>query len=207
MKGGVERCGQAPWENELLGLPVLSLCVLPDCFSDPNLLRRTGRSPHPPVTDRMVTWETSGEKNLTPNSHFKGRFLPPWPGENKFLCKISCIKKQRHHFADKGPHSQSYSFSSSQVWMWELDHKEGWAPKNWCFQIVVLEKTLESPSDSKEARPVNPKGNETWILTGRTDGWSWNFNTLATWCKKLIHWKRSWCWEKFMGGGDMGQWW
>ena len=78
------------------------------------------------------------------------------------------IKKQRHHFVDKGPYTQSYSFSSSHVQMWELDHKEGWTPRNWCFQTVVLEKILESPLDSKEIKPVNPKGNKPWILTGRT---------------------------------------
>ena len=66
-------------------------------------------------------------------------------------------------------HRQSYGFSSSQVWMWELDHKEGWVLKNWCFQIVVLEKTLESPLDWKELKPVNPKGNQPWLFTGRTD--------------------------------------
>ena len=79
------------------------------------------------------------------------------------------IKKQRHHFADKGSYTQSYDFSSSHVWMWELDHKEGWALKNWFFQTVVLEKTLESPLDCKEIKPVNPKGNQPWIFTGRTD--------------------------------------
>ena len=70
-----------------------------------------------------------------------------------------CINKQRHHLADKGPSSQSYGFSSSRVWMWELDHKEDWALKNWCFQSVVLEKTSGSPLDSKEIKPVNPKEN------------------------------------------------
>ena len=80
-----------------------------------------------------------------------------------------CIKKQRHHFADKGPYSQSYGFSSNHVRMLELNHNEGWMPKNWCFQIVVLEKTLESPLDSKEIRPVCPKGNQPWIFTERTD--------------------------------------
>ena len=79
------------------------------------------------------------------------------------------IKKQRHHFADKGPSSQSYGFSSSHVWMWELDHKESWALRNWCFQIVVLKKTLESPSVCKEINPVNPKENQPWIFIGRTD--------------------------------------
>ena len=69
------------------------------------------------------------------------------------------IKKQKHYFANKGPSSQSYGFSNSHVWMWELDHEEGWAPKNWSFQIVVLDKTLESPLDFKEVKPVNPKGN------------------------------------------------
>ena len=77
------------------------------------------------------------------------------------------IKKQRHHFADKGPYSQSYGFSSSHVQMW--DHKEGWALKNWCFWVVVLEKTLESPLDIKGIKLVNPKGNQPWIFTGRTD--------------------------------------
>ena len=79
------------------------------------------------------------------------------------------IKKQRHYFADKGPSSQSYGFSSSHVWMWELDYKENWVPKNWCFWTVVLEKTLESPLDCKEIKPVNPKGNWSWIFIVRTD--------------------------------------
>ena len=79
------------------------------------------------------------------------------------------IKKQRHHFADKGPSSQSYGFFSSHVWMWQLHHKESWAPKNRCFWTVVLEKTLESPLDCKEIKPVNPKGNQSWIFIGRTD--------------------------------------
>ena len=79
------------------------------------------------------------------------------------------IKKQSYHFASKSPSSQSYGFSSSHVQMWDLDHKEVWAPKNWCFWIVVLEKTLESPLDSKEIKPVNPKGNQSWIFIGRTE--------------------------------------
>ena len=76
---------------------------------------------------------------------------------------------QRHYFANKSPSSQSYSFSSSHVWMWELDYIESWAPENWCFWIVVLEKTLESPLDCKEIQPVNPKRNQSWIFIGRTD--------------------------------------
>ena len=78
-------------------------------------------------------------------------------------------KKQRHYFANKGPISQGYGFSSSHVWMWELDYKESWVLKNWCFWTVVLEKTLESPLDCKEIQPVHPKGNQSWIFIGRTD--------------------------------------
>ena len=79
------------------------------------------------------------------------------------------IKKQKHYFANKGSSSQSYGFSSSHVWMWELEYKESWAPKNWCFWTVVLEKTLESPLDCKEIQSVHPKGVQSWIFIGRTD--------------------------------------
>ena len=78
------------------------------------------------------------------------------------------IKKQRYYFANKGPSSWSYGFFSSHVWIWELDHKEGWVPKNWCFWTVVLEKTLESPLDRKEIKSVHPKGDHSWIFNGRT---------------------------------------
>ena len=77
--------------------------------------------------------------------------------------------RQRHHFANKNPYSQSYNFSSSHVWMWVLNHKEGRMPKNWCFQTMLLEKILENPLVSKELKPVNPKGNQSWIVIGRTD--------------------------------------
>ena len=79
------------------------------------------------------------------------------------------IKKQRHYFANKGPPCQSCDLSSSHVWMWELDYKESWAPNNWCFWTVVLEKTLESPLDCKEIQPVHPKGDQSWVFIGRTD--------------------------------------
>ena len=79
-----------------------------------------------------------------------------------------CIKKQTQYFVNKGQSSQNYGFSCSHIQMWELDHKESWALKNWCFQTVVLEKTLESSLDCK-IKPVNPKGNQPWIFTGRTD--------------------------------------
>ena len=79
------------------------------------------------------------------------------------------IKKQRRYFTNKDLSSQTYGFSSSHVWMWELDYKKGCTPKNWCFWIVVLEKTLESPLDCKEIQPVHPKGDQSWISTARTD--------------------------------------
>ena len=79
------------------------------------------------------------------------------------------LKKQRHHSTDEGLYSQSYGFPSSHVCMWQLDRKAGWVLKNWCFLTVVLEKTLESPLDCKEIKHVNPKGNQSWIFSGRTD--------------------------------------
>ena len=79
------------------------------------------------------------------------------------------IKKQRHYFVNKGLSSQGYGFSSSRVWMWELDYKESWAMKHWCLWTVVLEKTLESPLDYKEIQPVHPKGDQSWVFIGRTD--------------------------------------
>ena len=85
------------------------------------------------------------------------------------MTNLDSILKSRHYFATKGPSSQGYGFSSSCVWMWELDYKESWAPKNWCFWTVVLEKILESPLDCKEIQPVYPKGNQSWIFIGRTD--------------------------------------
>ena len=106
---------------------------------------------------------------------------------------------QRHYFANKDPSSQGYGFSSSHVWMWELDCKESWAPKNWCFWTVVLGKTLESPLDCKEIQPVHPKGEQSWVFIGQNPMdrcWSWNFNTLATWCKEMTHLKRPWCWKR-----------
>ena len=91
--------------------------------------------------------------------------LAPWkksydhPGQH--------IKKQRHYFANKCHSSQNYGFSSSHVWMWELDYKESWVLKNWCLWTVVLEKSLESPLGFKEIQPANPKGNQSWIFIGR----------------------------------------
>ena len=111
------------------------------------------------------------------------------------------------YFTNKGSSSQSYGFSSSHVWMWELDYKESWVPKNWCFRTVVLEKTPESPLDCKEIKPVNPKENQSWIFNWKDWCWSWNSNTLATWCEELTHWKRPWCWVRLkVGEGDDRGW-
>ena len=93
--------------------------------------------------------------------------LTPW--KESYDQPRQHVKKQRHYFANKGPSSQGYGFSSSHVWMWELDYKESWTLKKWCFQTVVLEKTLESPLDCKEIQPVHPKGNQSWIFIWRTD--------------------------------------
>ena len=93
--------------------------------------------------------------------------LAPW--------KKSCdqprqhIKRQKHYFTNKSPSSQSHGFSNGHVWMWDLDYKESWAPKNWCFWTMVLEKTLKSPLDCKEIQPVHPEGDQSWIFIGRTD--------------------------------------
>ena len=93
--------------------------------------------------------------------------LTPW--KESYDQPRQHIKKQRHYFANNSPSSQGYGFSCSHVWMWELDYQESWAPKNWCFWTVMLEKTLESPLDCKEIQPVHPKGNQSWIFIGRTD--------------------------------------
>ena len=118
--------------------------------------------------------------------------LAPW--KKSYDQPRQHIKKQRHYFANKGPSIQSCGFSSSHVCMWDLEYKEGWALKNWCFQAVVLEKSLESPLACKEIKQINPKGNQSWIFIGRADG-SWTSNTLAT------DWKRPWCWERLRNRG------
>ena len=87
----------------------------------------------------------------------------------KTMTNLVNILKSRYYFANKSLSSQSYGFSRSHVWMWELDYKENWVPKNWCFWTVVLEKTLESSLDCKDIQPVHPKGNQSWIFIGRTD--------------------------------------
>ena len=121
------------------------------------------------------------------------------------------VKKQRHYFANKGPSSQGYSFSSGHVWMWELDYKVSWAPKNWCFWTVVLEKTLESLLDCKEIQSVHPKGNQSWIFIGRTDV---EDETSTLWPPVVKNWLigkdpdagKDWRQEKGMKEGEMVGW-
>ena len=94
---------------------------------------------------------------------------PSWHGsELHSVTQALSLWQSCNRFADKGPYSQSYGFSSGHVQMWELCHKEDWVPKNWCFRNVVLEKMVESPLDCKEIKPVDPKGNQPWIFTERT---------------------------------------
>ena len=88
--------------------------------------------------------------------------------------------------------------------MWELDHKEGWRPKNWCFQTVVLEKTLESPLDRKEIKSVNSKGNQPWMFTGRTDAEAETSNTFGHLMQRTDSLEKTWCWERLKAGGEGG---
>ena len=129
--------------------------------------------------------------------------LAPW--KKSYDKPRQHIKKQRHYFVNKGPSSQGYGFSSGHVWMWELEYKESWVPKNWCFWTVVLKKTLESPLDYKEIQAVHPKGNQSWLFIGRTDA---EAEALTTWCKEPTYWKRLWWWErlKVVGEGDDRGW-
>ena len=139
-------------------------------------------------------------------SHEIKKTLAPW--KKSYDQPKQHIKKQRHYFAHKGLFSHSNGFSSSHVWMWELDHKEGWALKNWCFWTVVLEKILESPftarrSNQSVLKEISPK----YSLEGLMLKLKLKLNTLATWCKELTHWKRLWCWERLKAeeGDDRGQ--
>ena len=114
---------------------------------------------------------------------------------------------QRHHFADKGPYSQSYGLPSSNVQIWELDHKEGWVPKNWYLWIVVLKKTLESPVDWMEIKLVNPKGNQPCVFIERTGA---EAEAPILWPPDVKSWslKRPWCWERLKVGGEGDdRWW
>ena len=113
----------------------------------------------------------------------------------------SLLKSRDIPLPTKGLSSQNYGFSTSHVWMWELDYKESWVLKNWCFWAVVLEKTLESPLDCKEIQPVHPKGNQSWIFTGRTDAEAETLILSPPDEKNWLIWKdpdagKDWRWEE-----------
>ena len=109
-----------------------------------------------------------------------------------------CVEKQRHHSADKRPYSQGYDIPSGHIHLWELNHKEGRKPKDWCLQTVVLQKTPESPLDSKEIKSVRKS-----TLNTHWKGWCWRWNTgiLVTLCEQPTHWKSPWCWERLRAEG------
>ena len=129
----------------------------------------------------ITSWEIDGETvEIVSDFTFGGskitadgdcsheiKTLTPW--KESYDQPRQHIKKQRYYFANKGPSSQSYGFSSGHVWMWVLDYQESRVPKNWCFWTAVLEKTLESPLDCKEIKPVHPKGDQSWVFIGKTD--------------------------------------
>ena len=120
--------------------------------------------------------------------------------EEKLWNTIQHTKKQRHYITSRCLYSQSYGLARNREWMWEVDHKESWAPKNWCFWIVVLKKTPESSLDGKEIQSVHPKGNQSGICIGRTDNEADG--------EQLTHWKRPWCWKRLKAGreGDNRGW-
>ena len=176
------------WKKSEVTQSCLTLCDPMDC-SQP------GSSVHGIFQARVLQWVAI--------SFFRGSSQP----RNQTQVSLPVdrrsrqhVKKQRLHFVDKGLYSQSCSFSRSHVWMWQLDYKEGWVP-NWCFRNVVLKKTLESSLDSKEIKPVNPKGNQPWIFTGRTDVKAeapilWPPDVKS----QLTVKKKAWCWERLRAG-------
>ena len=130
-------------------------------------------------------------------NNLKWETLTPW--KESYDQPRQHIKKQGHYFLDKRPSSQGYGFSSHHVWMWELNYKESWAPKNWCFWTVVLKKSLESPLDYKEVQPVHPKGNSSWVFIGRTDV---EAETPKLWPPDVMNWLIS---KEPDAGKDWGQ--
>ena len=135
--------------------------------------------------------------------YYPSKMLAPW--KKSYDQPKQHIQKRRHYFADKGPSSQSYGFCSSDVWMWELDYKESWIPKNWCFELLCWKRLLRVPwtvrrSNQSILKEISPEYSLDWC-------WSWSSNTLATYCEELTHWKRPWWWERLKAGeGDDRGW-
>ena len=126
-----------------------------------------------PITSWQIHWETVTDfiflgSKMTADGDCSHKMKNCLLLGRKAMTNLNSILKSRD-ITLQGSYSQSYGFSSSHVWIWELGHKEGWVPKNWCFWTLVLEKTLESPLACKEIKPVNPKGNQSWIFVRRTD--------------------------------------
>ena len=151
-------------------------------------------------SEKLSSWAPKSLQMVTAAMKLKRCLLLDKPRNlqrHSLSTKVCLVKamffKAETLFVNKGLSSQSYVFSSNQVWMWELDHKEGWVLKNWCFWTVVLEKTLKSYLDCKEIKLVHPKWNQ------------WSANTLATWCKEPTYWKRPWWWERLKSGGEGGK--
>ena len=136
-------------------------------------------------------------------SHDIKRCLAPW--KKSYEQPRLHIKKQRCYFAKKGPSSQGYGFSSGHVWMWDLDYKESWVPKNWCFWTVVLEKTLESPFDCKEIQAVHPKWDQSWIVHWKDWCWSWNSQYLGHLIQRTDSFEKALMLGKIEGGRKRGQ--
>ena len=159
-------------------------------------------------TDRLLSWAPKSLQMVTAAMKLKDAYSL----EKSYDQPRQHIKKQRHYFANKGPSSQGYGFSSSHVWMWELGYKESWVQKNGCFWTVLLKKTLESPSDCKKIQPVHAKGNQSWIFIGRTDVetevpilWPPDVKNLLTW--KNPDAGKDWMWaEKGMTEDEMIGW-
>ena len=119
----------------------------------------------------------------------------------KVIANLDSILKSRHYLANKGLPSQAMVFPVVMYGMWELDYKESWVLENWCFLTVVLEKTFKSPLDCKEIQPVHPKGNQSWMFSGRADA---EAEIPILWPPELTHWKRYWCWLKKLKAGGEG---
>ena len=170
-----------------------------------------------PITSWQIDGETVADfilegSKITADDEcsYEIKTLTPW--KKSYDEPRQHIEKQRHYFANKGLSIQGYGFPSSHVWMWELDCEESWAPKNWCFWTMVLEKTLESPLDCKEIQPVYPKGDQSWVLIGRTDV---EAETPILWPPDVKSWlisqdsdaEKDWRWEeKGMTEDEMVEW-
>ena len=150
---------------------------------------------HHIMANRWRQWQTIflGSK-ITADGDYSQEYKRPLLLGRKAMTNLDSVLKSSDITFWQRSYSQSYDFSRSHVWMWELDHKEGWMLKNWCFQIVVLKKTPESPLDSKEIKPNNPKGNQPWIFIGRTEAEA-SILWPPDW-EEPTHWKRPWCWER-----------